>query len=221
MRILAIVNKYRLSLLLSNFLYLELKCPLLSSSAASDLKNSSKKGGVPSANKYNWMADSDDEPSSIIEYKTTEQRRQAILANRGFLPSHPKVNSISSVVSTAPPPIAKSSISATTVPSASSSSRPNVSKYPRPISIIQPAIQPTKMTSNIPATKLEGGTFEIILVLDSREIRGKTDRTFFRDLLIKHGIQTVTCALQLGDMTWIARPKREHMKLSNFRGNVI
>jgi crossover junction endonuclease MUS81 len=50
-------------------------------------------------------------------------------------------------------------------------------------------------------------SFEILLVLDSREIRSSTDRTYISDELLKKGVKSITRALPLGDVVWVAKLK--------------
>ena len=51
------------------------------------------------------------------------------------------------------------------------------------------------------------GTFEILLVVDTREIRSKEDRTFIQQRLIENGVRCVSRSMELGDFVWIARRK--------------
>lgn len=48
--------------------------------------------------------------------------------------------------------------------------------------------------------------YEIVLVLDSREIQMKGNRNYFQDNLANKGIQCITRSMDLGDVIWIARP---------------
>ncbi|OUM59897.1 hypothetical protein PIROE2DRAFT_46684, partial [Piromyces sp. E2] len=57
-------------------------------------------------------------------------------------------------------------------------------------------------TSNVP------GEYEIILVLDNREVSTKTDRTYIQNNLALRGINCDTRPLVLGDVTWIAKEKK-------------
>jgi len=49
------------------------------------------------------------------------------------------------------------------------------------------------------------GTFTIHLILDSREVRSKTDRTYLQTELSTRGVTPITRPLHLGDTLWIAR----------------
>lgn len=52
---------------------------------------------------------------------------------------------------------------------------------------------------------LPRGTFTIELVLDTREVRTKTDRDYIANELIKQGITPQVRALELGDAMWVAK----------------
>ncbi|KAJ5643655.1 uncharacterized protein N7484_006162 [Penicillium longicatenatum] len=52
---------------------------------------------------------------------------------------------------------------------------------------------------------LPQGTFTIELVLDTREVRTKTDRDYIANELIKQGITPQVRALELGDAMWVAK----------------
>jgi ERCC4-type nuclease len=49
--------------------------------------------------------------------------------------------------------------------------------------------------------------YEILLVLDSREIQMQKDRQYFQRLLKIKGINVITRSLDLGDVIWVARKK--------------
>lgn len=53
---------------------------------------------------------------------------------------------------------------------------------------------------------LRPGEYEIVLVLDSREIQMKQNRTYFQDSLAAKGVPCITRSMDLGDVIWIARP---------------
>ena len=54
---------------------------------------------------------------------------------------------------------------------------------------------------------LPSGSFDVRLILDSREVRSKTDRDYISEGLRKEGIIPITRALPLGDVLWIAQIK--------------
>lgn len=58
------------------------------------------------------------------------------------------------------------------------------------------------ITRSIPA-----GAFEILLVLDNREVRSRKDRDYFQVQLEKRGVKVLTMMLELGDVCWVAREK--------------
>ncbi|CAG8541288.1 2832_t:CDS:2, partial [Racocetra fulgida] len=51
----------------------------------------------------------------------------------------------------------------------------------------------------------ESGTFEIILVLDTREVKLKKDRDYIKDTLQEKGVPISVRNLELGDVIWVAR----------------
>lgn len=53
----------------------------------------------------------------------------------------------------------------------------------------------------------EKGEYDIYLVLDSREIHGRVDRSYFQKHLASNGIRVLTRSLPIGDVVWLARPR--------------
>ncbi|KAJ3066295.1 Crossover junction endonuclease mus81 [Podochytrium sp. JEL0797] len=53
------------------------------------------------------------------------------------------------------------------------------------------------------------GSFEIVLLLDNREIKNGANRNFFKNGLDGKNVKYESRSLDLGDVTWIARPKCE------------
>ena len=51
------------------------------------------------------------------------------------------------------------------------------------------------------------GTFTVQLVLDTREVRAKTDRDYIQDELAKKGVPPIVRPLELGDALWVAKLK--------------
>ncbi|KAL7754404.1 Crossover junction endonuclease mus81 [Sorochytrium milnesiophthora] len=58
-----------------------------------------------------------------------------------------------------------------------------------------------------PLQCLPAGSYNIVLVLDSREVARARDRAFFQHQLEQLGIRVLTRALQVGDVIWMAVPK--------------
>ena len=52
---------------------------------------------------------------------------------------------------------------------------------------------------------LAPGTFTVQLVLDTREVRTKSDRDYIHDELVKRDIKPLVRALELGDFFWVAK----------------
>lgn len=49
--------------------------------------------------------------------------------------------------------------------------------------------------------------YEIVLILDNREIQRQQDRDYFRRKLAEKGVNVITRSLDLGDVIWVARKK--------------
>ncbi|KAJ2963579.1 hypothetical protein NQZ79_g1423 [Umbelopsis isabellina] len=49
------------------------------------------------------------------------------------------------------------------------------------------------------------GSYEIVLLLDTREVKSRRDRDYIQDKLQQRGINVLVCALELGDVVWIAQ----------------
>jgi crossover junction endonuclease MUS81 len=68
---------------------------------------------------------------------------------------------------------------------------------------------------------LPAGSFTVHLVLDTREVRTKTDRDYISEQLNKSGVKAISRALPLGDALWVAkvRPGSERILTSNNVGD--
>jgi crossover junction endonuclease MUS81 len=55
------------------------------------------------------------------------------------------------------------------------------------------------------ATIFPAGSYEVVMVLDTREIESKSSRDNFSEAIRSKGINVETRALRLGDVLWIAR----------------
>lgn len=53
------------------------------------------------------------------------------------------------------------------------------------------------------------GTFDIVLILDVREVRGQSDRDYISQKLTENGVQVEKRALDVGDVLWVARLKED------------
>ncbi|KAK0657386.1 ERCC4 domain-containing protein [Cercophora newfieldiana] len=53
--------------------------------------------------------------------------------------------------------------------------------------------------------RLAPGSFTVEMILDTREVRAKTDRDYIQDELAKRGCQPTMRSLELGDVLWVAR----------------
>jgi crossover junction endonuclease MUS81 len=68
---------------------------------------------------------------------------------------------------------------------------------------------------------LPAGSFTVHLVLDTREVRTKTDRDYISEQLNKSGVKPISRALPLGDALWIAKlsPGSARILTSNNTGD--
>ncbi|CAI2162170.1 12816_t:CDS:2 [Funneliformis geosporum] len=79
-------------------------------------------------------------------------------------------------------------------------------------SIIEPSTSTTSSTtnalnafSNLKPIEWAPGTFEVILILDNREVKLKKDRDYIQDSLQQKGLTISVRNLELGDVIWVAR----------------
>lgn len=77
--------------------------------------------------------------------------------------------------------------------------RPNRPRYPGIISLV----------SDADTVTLPRDSFDIRLVLDTREVRSTTDRDYISEELKKQGVHPIMRALPLGDILWVAKLKDE------------
>ncbi|ORY28258.1 hypothetical protein BCR39DRAFT_496331 [Naematelia encephala] len=75
---------------------------------------------------------------------------------------------------------------------------------PSPLAEMSPTVSIPNFEPST-AINFAPGTFDIILVLDTREVESKTSRDKFAEALEARGLNIETRALRLGDMCWIAR----------------
>ena len=72
-----------------------------------------------------------------------------------------------------------------------------------PSTIIDPATLPDFDPSK--AITFDAGSYEIVLILDTREIESRNNRDRFAEKLAEKGVKIETRALRLGDVCWVAR----------------
>ena len=87
---------------------------------------------------------------------------------------------------------------------------------PLPKRVANPTPQAEAPSNALPAFTpiiLPAGSFTVHLVLDTREIRTKTDRDYISSELHKRGVNPITRALPLGDALWIACPDPSHIPI--------
>lgn len=62
-----------------------------------------------------------------------------------------------------------------------------------------------RWTAACTTTRWPPGSFELVLVLDNREVREKRDRQYIQDGLEANGVTIETRALPVGDVLWLLR----------------
>jgi ERCC4 domain len=72
--------------------------------------------------------------------------------------------------------------------------------------------QPEALSINIPLLKWPARTYDIICLIDTREIKDAKSRDYISDELRIRGVQVERRPLQLGDALWIARRKAAYRK---------
>lgn len=60
---------------------------------------------------------------------------------------------------------------------------------------------------------LEAGQYDIVLLVDTREVRAVDERNYFVDRLREAGVRCEQRSIELGDFLWIARDRRPHSNI--------
>lgn len=101
--------------------------------------------------------------------------------------------------------------SSATEASPSKRAAPRLSSHvPAPTPLIEPD-EPSSVIAAVPnfspvdAITFLAGSYEIVLMLDTREVESSTNRDKIAEALGAKGVKVETRALRLGDMCWIAR----------------
>ncbi|KAJ3119299.1 Crossover junction endonuclease mus81 [Physocladia obscura] len=126
------------------------------------------------------------------------------------IPSH----SLNSQISTKPNCTTTVESIATILKSSSSVSSNNIiqlnsnsSSFCESESVAPASPSPAMNTAISKDAILLAGSFEVVLLLDNREVKNGYNRNFFKDGLSEKGIRFESRSLEIGDITWIARPK--------------
>jgi crossover junction endonuclease MUS81 len=114
-------------------------------------------------------------------------------------------------LTSAGPSRAQSASADLALPSKPSRPAPRLSSHiPAPTPLMDPSDQPVE-PANLPdfdpsdAIIFPRGSYEIVLVVDTREVESKSNRDKIAEALEAKGVKVETRALRLGDMCWIAR----------------
>lgn len=62
-------------------------------------------------------------------------------------------------------------------------------------------------------TIAEAEAWEVLLLLDNREVRTKKDRDFLKNQLVQAGVECDVRNLSLGDMQWVLRRPRDGVEV--------
>lgn len=54
------------------------------------------------------------------------------------------------------------------------------------------------------------GSYDVVMLIDNREVKSRTERDFFVERLQHEGVVCEVRALELGDVSWIARKRKPH-----------
>jgi hypothetical protein len=81
-----------------------------------------------------------------------------------------------------------------------------VSQFDQPSTLSQmAAMEPIRDYESVQCKSYPPGSFEVVLVLDSREVRSRRDRDYIKDAILKRGIHVEVRSLDLGDVMWVAQ----------------
>lgn len=81
-----------------------------------------------------------------------------------------------------------------------------VSQFDQPTTLSQmTAMEPIRDYESVQCKSYPPGSFEVLLVLDSREVRSRRDRDYIKDAILKRGIRVEVRSLDLGDVMWVAQ----------------
>ncbi|KAL0096319.1 hypothetical protein J3Q64DRAFT_1669088 [Phycomyces blakesleeanus] len=58
-----------------------------------------------------------------------------------------------------------------------------------------------------PSAKFSPGSYDIVLILDNREVKMRNNRDYIQEKLAQKGVRVITRALDLGDVVWIAQKR--------------
>lgn len=72
---------------------------------------------------------------------------------------------------------------------------------------------PASSQKDLEACCLEAGQYDIVLLVDTREVRAVDERNYFVDRLRELGVRCEQRSMELGDFLWIARDRRPHSNI--------
>ncbi|KAI8076255.1 hypothetical protein BDF21DRAFT_494981 [Thamnidium elegans] len=71
----------------------------------------------------------------------------------------------------------------------------------------QNTVDYNQLVDSLQLESISPGEYEIVLILDNREIQMKNSRTYFQRKLAEKGVRCITRALDVGDVIWVARKR--------------
>ena len=71
-----------------------------------------------------------------------------------------------------------------------------------------PPLEPTRNLPTFDPLIIPPGEYTIHLIIDQREIRSRTDRTYIEDELAKQDVIPIVRSLEIGDALWVAKTNR-------------
>lgn len=126
-------------------------------------------------------------------------------------PSSSQTSSKLTFPKSALPALSKPSLSTPTVSKHTSSqdnfSQPSSQLLSQQTQTQKTTVDYTQLVESLQLESMSPSEYEIVLVLDNREIQMKNSRTYFQRKLAEKGVECTTRALDLGDVIWVARKK--------------
>jgi crossover junction endonuclease MUS81 len=173
--------------------------PTLSRAPAVD-SNSNNSKPIPQTIVNNTPASSPitRQPSLGAYSQSAYQRKQSFPGSTPTTPSHPKPTAVLPVEQ---PKSLVQPLSAAPI-RAPSISHP---ACPQPIRVASMDGVNNKLPHPMGLLDFSAGSYEVVLLLDSREVKNGNQRDFFQQALAEKGINVERRSLELGDFMWIAK----------------
>lgn len=59
------------------------------------------------------------------------------------------------------------------------------------------------------------GSYDVVMLIDNREVKSRTERDFFIERLQQEGVVCEVRALEIGDVSWVARKRKPHSAITD------